>query len=94
MRLPKEAILNGEDGLNKGFHFLMHDLGRERIMVSVRYDSYRMNFHSFLYDKTYEMYFSAAIMIEAIYELTRAKMKETEIDGVPRTKNQVRYCWL
>ena len=28
-------------------------------------------------------------MIEAIYELTRAKMKETEIDGVPRTKNQV-----
>jgi len=66
LRLPKEAILNGEDGLNKGFHFLMHDLGRERIMVSV----------------------SAAIMIEAIYELTRAKMKETEIDGVPRTKNQ------
>ena len=34
---------------------------------------------------------SAAIMIEAIYELTRAKMKETEIDGVPRTKNQVCY---
>ena len=49
-----------------------------------------MNFHSFLHDKTYETYFSAAIMIEAIYELTRAKMKETEIDGVPRTKNQVR----
>lgn len=37
------------------------------------------------------MYLSAAIMIEAIYELTRAKMKETEIDGVPRTKNQVCY---
>ena len=36
-----------------------------------------------------KLYLSAAIMIEAIYELTRAKMKETEIDGVPRTKNQV-----
>ena len=50
-----------------------------------------MNFHSILYDNAYEIYFSAAIMIEAIYELTRAKMKETEIDGVPRTKNQVGY---
>jgi len=35
VRLPKEAILNGEEGLNKGFHFLMHDLGRERIMVAM-----------------------------------------------------------
>jgi len=34
-RVPKDALLSGEDGFNKGFHFLMHDLGRERIMVSV-----------------------------------------------------------
>ena len=30
MRLPGSAILGGEDGLNRGFQFLMHDLGRER----------------------------------------------------------------
>ena len=45
VRLPKEAILNGEDGLNKGFHFLMHDLGRERIMVSVRYEARKVLGH-------------------------------------------------
>ena len=87
----------------------MHDLGRERIMVSVRYvidpnwldtDAgtarqstdmshvclFMFDFYLFL-----DIDLSAAIMIEAIYELTRAKMKETEIDGVPRTKNQVCY---
>ena len=37
---------------------------------------------------------SAAIMIEAIYELTREKMKATEIDGVPKTKNQVIFNFI
>ena len=33
--------------------------------------------------------FSAAIGIENIYELTRKKMTETEVDGIPKIKNQV-----
>ena len=81
VRLPKEAILNGEEGLNKGFHFLMHDLGRERIMVAVSYvlkNRIKIN-----------VIFSAAISIEAMYELAREKMKNDEIDGVPRVKQQV-----
>ena len=32
---------------------------------------------------------SAAIGIESIYEMTRNKMKNTEIDGIPKVKNQV-----
>jgi len=35
MRLPGSAILGGEDGLNRGFQFLMHDLGRERLIIAV-----------------------------------------------------------
>ena len=34
VRLPMSALLGGEDGLNRGFQFLMHDLGRERLVVS------------------------------------------------------------
>ena len=34
MRVPSTAVLSGADGLNRGFYFLMHDLGRERLMLS------------------------------------------------------------
>ena len=34
VRLPSSALLGGEDGENRGFQFLMHDLGRERLVVS------------------------------------------------------------
>ena len=34
MRVPKSAVLSGESGLNRGFYFLMHDLGRERMMLA------------------------------------------------------------
>ena len=37
MRLPGSAILGGEDGLNRGFQFLMHDLGRERLFFIEKY---------------------------------------------------------
>ena len=35
MRVPASAVLSGAEGLNRGFYFLMHDLGRERLMLSV-----------------------------------------------------------
>jgi len=35
MRVPASAVLSGTNGLNRGFYFLMHDLGRERLMLSV-----------------------------------------------------------
>ena len=35
IRLPKSAVLGGEEGLNRGFQFLMHDLGRERLILSI-----------------------------------------------------------
>ena len=36
MHLPGSAILGGEDGLNRGFQFLMHDLGRERFILILK----------------------------------------------------------
>jgi len=35
MRLPADALLGGEEGLNRGFQFLMHDLGRERLIIAI-----------------------------------------------------------
>ena len=35
VRLPASAVLGGEEGLNRGFQFLMHDLGRERLVIAV-----------------------------------------------------------
>jgi len=35
LRVPASAVLSGEDGVNKGFYFLMHDLGRERLMLAM-----------------------------------------------------------
>ena len=35
IRLPSSAILGGPEGLNRGFQFMMHDLGRERLVISV-----------------------------------------------------------
>lgn len=28
-------IQGGEEGLNRGFQFLMHDLGRERLIIAI-----------------------------------------------------------
>lgn len=35
VRLPANAVLGGEEGVNRGFQFLMHDLGRERLLVAM-----------------------------------------------------------
>merc|ERR1719334_734195 len=35
IRLPSSAILSGEEGLNRGFQFMMHDLGREGLIIAV-----------------------------------------------------------
>ena len=35
VRLPSSAILGGIDGLNRGFQYMMHDLGRERLIIAV-----------------------------------------------------------
>jgi len=35
VRLPASALLGGEEGLNRGFQYLMHDLGRERLIIAV-----------------------------------------------------------
>ncbi|CAG5111347.1 Oidioi.mRNA.OKI2018_I69.chr2.g5664.t1.cds [Oikopleura dioica] len=35
VRLPANAVLGGEEGINRGFQFLMHDLGRERLLVAM-----------------------------------------------------------
>ena len=35
IRLPSSALLGGDDGLNRGFQFLMHDLGRERLILAI-----------------------------------------------------------
>ncbi|CBY33129.1 unnamed protein product [Oikopleura dioica] len=35
VRLPGNAVLGGEEGVNRGFQFLMHDLGRERLLVAM-----------------------------------------------------------
>lgn len=35
IRLPASAVLGGDEGLNRGFQFLMHDLGRERLIIAV-----------------------------------------------------------
>lgn len=35
VRLPKEALLGGEETLNKGFYFLMNQLPRERLVLSL-----------------------------------------------------------
>jgi len=35
MRVPKSAVLGGAEGENSGFYYLMHDLGRERLMISM-----------------------------------------------------------
>lgn len=35
VRLPKEALLGGEEQMNKGFYLLMHQLPRERLVLSV-----------------------------------------------------------
>ena len=35
VRLPGNAVLGGEEGINRGFQFLMHDLGRERLLVAM-----------------------------------------------------------
>ena len=40
VRLPTSAILSGEEGLNRGFQFMMHDLGRERLIIAVMCTAY------------------------------------------------------
>ena len=40
VRLPSSAILSGEEGLNRGFQFMMHDLGRERLIIAVMCTAY------------------------------------------------------
>jgi len=35
LRVPASAVLSGDAGINKGFYFLMHDLGRERLMLAM-----------------------------------------------------------
>merc|ERR1712131_508511 len=36
MRLPKSALLGGEEGLNQGFPYLMQELARERLLIAVQ----------------------------------------------------------
>ena len=33
--ISENPFLSGDAGINKGFYFLMHDLGRERLMLAM-----------------------------------------------------------